>query len=116
MSARTVALGAAVLCLALACGPANPVHGDWELDRGETTPGAVAAVQATDLAKLHFDRGGATSGDTKIPGSWVVEEGVVRLVRTDGRGEHRIVVRSDDRIEVELPIGVTAVYRRAGRG
>jgi hypothetical protein len=116
MSARAGACGAAVLCLALACGPANPVDGDWELDRGETGTGAVAAVVATDLATLHFDRDGATSGDTKIPGTWVVEEGVVRLVRADGRGEHRIVVRSEDRIEVELPIGVTAVYRRAGKG
>jgi hypothetical protein len=115
VSARA-ALAAAALCLALACGPSNPVQGDWELDRSETSAGAAAAVDATDLAKLRFDSSGAAAGDTTIPGTWQVEEGVVRLVRTDGRGEHRIVVRADDRIEVELPIGVTAVYRRAGKG
>jgi hypothetical protein len=42
-----------------------------------------------------------------------VEEGLVRLVREDGRGEHAIEALPDDRIRVELPIGVTAIYRRA---
>jgi hypothetical protein len=98
----------------LACGRSNPVLGDWELDREQTPLGAVLAVQAAELEKLSFDRGGATSGETRIPGEWIVEEGRVRLVRGDGRGEHAIEVVSDDQIRVELPIGVTAFYRRAG--
>jgi hypothetical protein len=44
----------------------------------------------------------------------VVEEARVRFVREDGRGEHAIELLPDGRIRVELPIGVRAVYRRAG--
>jgi hypothetical protein len=35
-------------------------------------------------------------------------------VRADGRGEHRVEVIGEDHIRVELPIGVSAVYKRAG--
>ena len=48
----------------------------------------------------------------QIPGEWIVEEGRVRLVRSDGRGEHTIELLADDQIRVVLPIGVTAYYRR----
>ena len=115
MNARhlTSAVALAVGLLALAgCGRSNPVLGDWEVDRQETDRGAVLAVQAADLETLSFDGNGAQSGETKIPGEWIVEEGRVRLVREDGRGEHAIEVLSDDQIRVELPIGVTAYYRR----
>jgi hypothetical protein len=88
------------------------VLGDWELDRSETERGAVLAAQAAELETLSFDRSGVKSGDTEIAGQWIVEEGSVRLVREDGRGEHAIEVLSDDQIRVELPIGVTAFYRR----
>jgi hypothetical protein len=109
------AVPAFALALALLCAGCsrNPVLGDWELDRSETSQGVVLAVQAAGLETLSFDRGGARSGDTEIPGEWIVEEGRVRLVREDGNGEHPIEVLGDDRIRVELPIGVTAVYRRA---
>ena len=108
-----LALAPLLLLLVLAgCGRSNPVLGDWEVDRSETPLGAVLAIQAAQLEKLSFDRGGVTSGETRIPGEWIVEEGRVRLVREDGRGEHAIQVLSDDRIRVELPIGVTAFYRR----
>jgi hypothetical protein len=117
MNARhlTSAVALAVGLLALAgCGRSNPVLGDWEIDRQENDRGVLLAVQAAELEKLSLDRGGATSGETRIPGEWVVEEGRVRLVREDERGEHLIEVLPDDRIRVELPIGVTAVYRRVG--
>jgi hypothetical protein len=116
-AARGLALSlacAAALSALGACGRSNPALGDWEVDRQETPRGAVLAVQAAELSKLTFGRGGATSGDTEIAGSWVVEGDVVRLVRSDGRGEHRIEVLPNDRIRVELPIGVSAVYKRAG--
>ena len=103
-----------LLLLLSGCGRSNPVLGDWEVDRSETELGAVLAIQAAELEKLSFDRGGATSGETRIPGEWIVEEGRVRLVREDGRGEHAIDVISEDQIRVELPIGVSAFYRRAG--
>jgi hypothetical protein len=94
------------------CGRSNPVLGDWEVDRQETPWGAVLAVQVAGLETLSFDGDGATSGETEIPGEWIVEEGRVRLVREDGRGEHAIEVVGEDQIRVELPIGVTAYYRR----
>jgi hypothetical protein len=115
MAGRTSRIAVVVALFALAgCGRSNPVLGDWEVDRSETSTGALLAVQAAQLETLSFDGGGATSGETRIGGEWIVEEGRVRLVREDGRGEHAIAVLPDDRIQVELPIGVTAVYKRAG--
>ena len=109
----SLALALAVGLFALGgCGRSNPVLGDWEVDRQETDRGAVLAVQAAGLEALSFDGDGATSGETEIPGTWIVEEGRVRLVREDGRGEHAIEVLGEDEIRVELPIGVTAHYRR----
>ena len=102
------------LAILVACGRSNPVLGDWELDRGETEIGAVLAVQAAGLEHLAFSHDGVTAGDTAIGGSYVVEEGRVRFVRADGRGEHAIELLADGRIGVDLPIGVRAVYRRAG--
>jgi len=107
-----VLLLAAVLAAA-ACGR-NPVLGDWELDRGETSQGAVLAVEATDLATLRFEGDALVAPGTKIPVSYAIEGEVVRVVCGDGRGEHRVEVLPDGRLRVELPIGVTAVYRRAG--
>jgi len=106
-----VALAVSVWLLG-GCGRSNPVLGDWELDRSETPQGTVLVVQAAGLETLSFDRGGARSGDTEIPGDWVVEESQARLVRKDGRGEHVVEMLPDDRIRVELPVGVSAVYRR----
>ncbi|MGH7287407.1 MAG: hypothetical protein ACREI8_05245 [Myxococcota bacterium] len=106
-----VALAVALFAL-VGCGRSNPVLGDWEVDRSATDVGAVYAVQATQLERLTFTRDGITAGDTTIEGSYVVEEGRVRLVRGDGRGEHAIEVLSEDQIRVALPIGVTAFYRR----
>ena len=35
-------------------------------------------------------------------------------VRADGRGEHVIALLHEDRIDVDLPIGVHAIYKRTG--
>jgi hypothetical protein len=96
-----------------ACGR-NPLLGDWELDRSETSRGTVLAVEATDLAELRFESDAIVAPGTKIPVSYAMEDDVVRVVRGDGRGEHRVEVLPDGRLRVELPIGVTAVYKRAG--
>ncbi len=109
-AAAVLALGLAAIA---ACGASNPVLGDWELDREETARGAVFAVEATELERLSFTREGTLAGNTEIPGSYLVEEASVRFVRDDGRGEHAIELLPDGRIRVELPIGVSAVYRRA---
>ena len=49
-----------------------------------------------------------------IPVTYIVEEKRVRAIREDGRGEHAIELLPDGRIRVALPIGVEAVYVRAG--
>jgi hypothetical protein len=94
-----------------ACGR-NPVLGDWEIDRDDNTRGALLAVEAAEMETLHFERSAVASPGSEIPVSYVVEGDVVRVVRADGRGEHRVERLADGRIRVELPIGVTAVYRR----
>lgn len=94
----------AFLALA-ACGPANPVLGDWEVDAQETSSSALVAVEATQLGHLSFTGAAVVAGETEIPGSWVVEEGGVRFVREDGRGEHLVELLPEDRIRIELPIG-----------
>ncbi len=103
----------AVALLAAACGR-NPVLGDWELDRDETSRGALLAAEAAELTTLRFESNSVDVSGTEIPVSYVVEGDLVRVVRGDGRGEHRVEVLPDGRIRVELPIGVTAVFRRAG--
>lgn len=107
----SVALVAALLAVA-GCSR-NPVLGDWELDPGETQSGAVLAVQAAQLEHLSFTRSALVAGDTTIEGSYVVEAGRVRFVRADGNGEHVIETLEGDRIDVDLPIGVHAIYKRA---
>lgn len=110
---RLSACLAAVALLAAACGR-NPLLGDWELDRDETSRGAVLAAEAAELTTLRFASDSIDVPGTVIPVSYVVEGDVVRVVRGDGRGEHRVEVMPGGRIRVELPIGVTGVFRRAG--
>jgi hypothetical protein len=108
-----LAAGAALALAAAACGR-NPILGDWEIDRAESSRRAVLAAEAADLATLSFESGAIVARDTEIPVHYAVEGDVVRAVRGDLRGEHRIDVLPDGRIRVALPIGVSAVYRRAG--
>jgi hypothetical protein len=107
---RLAACAAFALLLA-ACGR-NPVLGDWEVDRDANTRGVLLAVDAAEIATLRFEADAVAAPGAEIPASYVEEEGVVRVVRGDGRGEHRVELLPDGRIRVELPIGVTAVYRR----
>ena len=103
----------AVALLALACGR-NPVLGDWEIDRDDNDWGVLLAVEAAEIETLQFEGDAIVAPDTTIPVSYSVERDVVRVVRGDGRGEHRVELLEDGRIRVDLPIGMTAVYRRAG--
>ena len=110
-----VAATAAMALAIAACGRlGNPVLGDWELDRDETSASAALAAELTDLATVTFRDDAIVAGDSVIPVTWVVEEKRVRAIRADGRGEHAIELLPDGRIRVSLPIGVEAVYARAG--
>jgi hypothetical protein len=91
----------------------NPVLGSWEIDRDDNRQGVLLAVAAAEMETLEFRSDAVASPGTEIPVEYVVEEGAVRVVRGDGRGEHRVEVLEDGRIAVELPIGFTALYRRA---
>jgi hypothetical protein len=106
---RRVWLAAALLVIA--CGR-NPVLGDWEIDRDDNRQGVLLAADAAELATLRFEGDSIEVPGSVITVSYVVEKELVRVVRADGRGEHRVELLPDGRIRVELPIGVTAVYRR----
>jgi hypothetical protein len=111
---RGIALCAAAgLVLTVACSR-NPVLGDWEIDRGESSRGAVLAVEAAGLATLSLRSDAIVAGDVTIPVKWAEAGNIARAVRADGRGEHRVETLPGGRIRVDLPIGVAAVYRRAG--
>jgi len=107
---------AALLFVATACseGTDNPVLGAWVVDPGQTGRGAVRATETTGMDALTFRPGAIASNESEIAVSYVVEEDRVRAVREDGRGEHLIELLPEERIRVALPIGVTAVYRKAG--
>jgi hypothetical protein len=112
VTSRRIGVFLAAALLAAACSR-NPVLGDWEIDPDDNAQGVLMAVEATELETLSFAGDSIRSTGTEIPVSYVVEDDVVRVVRGDGRGEHRIEVLEDGRIRVDLPIGVTAIYRRA---
>ena len=84
MSRGPIVIIAAIL-FAAACGQSNPVLGDWELDRDETSRGAVLAAEAAELTTLRFESAAIASPGTEIPVSYVVEGDVVRVVRGDGQ-------------------------------
>jgi len=107
------ALGLAALLAVAACGR-NPALGDWEVDRDDNAPGTLLAVDAAEIATLRFTGDAIDAGGTLIAVSYEIEGDVVRAVRSDGRGEHRLEALPDGRLRVELPIGLAAVYRRAG--
>jgi len=103
----------AVLLAASACGR-NPILGDWELDRDDNAPGTLLAADAAELSTLRFTSAAIDAGGTLIAVRYEIEGDVVRAVRADGRGEHRVEVLSDGRLRVALPIGVDAIYEPAG--
>jgi hypothetical protein len=100
----------ALLLLAAACGR-NPVLGAWEVDRDDNERGVLLAVDAAELATLRFDSAVVVAPGVEIPVRYVIEDDLVRVLRDDGRGEHRVELLPDGRIRVDLPIGMTAVYR-----
>jgi hypothetical protein len=96
---------------AVACSR-NPLSGDWEIDPAENSRGVLSAVEAAELSTLRFESDSIAAPGREIPVSYEKEDDVVRVVRGDGRGEHRVEMLPDGKIRVELPIGVAAVYRR----
>jgi hypothetical protein len=111
-----VAATAAMALAIAACGRlgGNPVLGDWEIDRSETSASAALAAELTDLATIGFRKDAIVAGGISIPVTYEEEGTRVRAIRADGRGEHTIDVLPDGRIRVALPIGVEVVYVRSG--
>jgi hypothetical protein len=110
-------VGAALLLvatLAVAGCNQNPILGEWEIDPAENQRGAILAAEATRLTALTFRPKAIAAEDTVIAVAYVLEERRVRAVREDGRGEHLIELLREEKIRVELPIGVTVVYRKSG--
>lgn len=112
MRVRIAIVWLACVLAASACSR-NPVLGEWELDTSETDEAAVLAVRVAKMDRLTFTGSGVSDADTTIEGEYIVEEGRVRFVRADGNGEHVIELLENDRIDVDLPIGVHAIYKRA---
>lgn len=110
---RTLWACALLAIIVVGCGR-NPIAGRWEIDREENRRGVLLAVEAAELETLDFEADAIVSSATRIPVTYAVEGDVVRVKRGDGRGEHRVETLEGGRIRVELPIGVAAVYRRAG--
>ena len=107
-------LAAALLTLPLACGPANPLLGEWEVDRDATSAGVLALVRQTGDDRVIFEEERVLLGPTELPVRYEIEEDRVRLIRTDRDFEHEVDLLASGMIRVHYPAGYTAVYRRAG--
>ena len=112
-----IAWAAAALLLAVPAGaqPAQPAATKptilviWGDDTGPLTRKRMETVDEEFLAAGLAWMEKQTQAGTP----WIVEEGRVRFVRADGNGEHVIETLDEDRIDVDLPIGVHAIYKRA---
>jgi hypothetical protein len=75
-------LAAALLAIALGCGPANPLLGEWEVDPLQTGAGALAVVRQSGDDHIVFEADRVRLGPTELPVRYEVEENLVRLFVT----------------------------------
>jgi hypothetical protein len=109
-------LVAALLAVSAACGPSNPVLGEWEMDPRQTSLGAVAFTRQAGFDRITFESDRVLTGDVELSVRYVVEEDRVRVVRTDRDHEDVVELLDDGFIDVEVVPGIKVVYRRAGPG
>jgi hypothetical protein len=109
-------LVAALLAVSTACGPSNPVLGEWEMDPRQTSPEAAAFTRQAGFDRISFERDRVLTGDVELSVRYVVEEDRVRVVRTDRDHEDVVELLDDGLIDVEVVPGINVVYRRAGPG
>ena len=109
-------LAAVMLVVFAACGPSNPVLGEWEMDSDQTSLGAAAFARQAGFDRITFESDRVLTGDLELQVRYVVEEDRVRIVRRDRDHEDVVELLDGGLINVELPPGIPVVYRRAGSG
>jgi len=107
-------LVAALLAVSTACGPSNPVLGEWEMDPRQTSLGPAAFTRQAGFDRITFESDRVLTGDVELSVRYVIEEDRVRVVRTDRDHEDVVELLDDGLINVEVVPGMPVVYRRAG--
>jgi hypothetical protein len=102
-----------VIALALAaCTDANPLIGEWTMDRADTAPGAAALATKSGLDHITFAPTTVLAGDTELAVDYIVEGDRIRIVRRERDYEDLVELLEDGRIRVHLPAGIPVVYKR----
>ena len=99
-----------------ACGPSNPVLGEWEMDSSQTSLGDSTFDRQSGFDRLTFEPERVVTGDVELSVHYIIEEDRVRVVRRDRDHEDVVELLADGLINVEIPPGISVVYRRAGPG
>ena len=110
------ALVVALLAGSLACGPPNPVIGEWEMEPSQMSVGAATFARQSGFDRVTFGKGRVVTGDVALSVDYVVEEGRVRVVRRDRDHEDVVELLDGGLINVEFPAGISVVYRRVEPG
>jgi len=104
---------ASLLATALAaCSEPNPILGVWVVDPDASSTGAEAAAGVAGLRQLEFREDKLVIGAEAIDVRYEIDGQRVIVTRTpEGRGD--VYTFTDDgRMEMELPMGITVVYRQ----
>lgn len=98
------------------CGPSNPLLGEWEMDSSQTSLGAATFARQSGFDRLTFEPERVVTGDVELSVHYIIEEDRVRVVRRDRDHEDVVELLANGLINVEIPPGISVVYRRAGPG
>ena len=86
------------------------------MDSSQTSLGAATFARQTGFDHLTFEPERVVTGDVELRVRYVIEEDRVRVVRRDRDHEDIVELLADELINVEIPPGISVVYRRAGSG
>jgi hypothetical protein len=97
-----------------ACGEPNPIVGVWVVDSEASSAGAGAAAGVTGVQRIEFREDKLVVGSRSVEVTYEVDGDRVIVTETvDGTGEVYTLLEQD-RLQKELPLGITVVYRREG--